>query len=66
MGEAAGVAAALAARGGTSVRRVPVADIQAILRSWGIPLGEAPTERRAAQPVAQADAVTLGGDKSAL
>lgn len=38
IGQAAGVAAAIAIDEGTTVRRVPVAKVQAVLRDWRMPL----------------------------
>lgn len=60
MGEAAGVAAAVAAKQGRSVRKLAVEDVQHVLRSRGIQLGAAAAVTRSAEPTTAKQNVKLG------
>lgn len=60
MGEAAGVAAAVAAKQGKSVRQIAVKDVQQVLAGRGVELGSAETVTRSAEPTTSKQNVKLG------
>lgn len=66
MGEAAGSAASIAARQGTSVRGVLIADVQSVLSSRGVQLGAADVVTRSQEATTAKQNVKLGATSAAM